>query len=97
MAESVKQGSVTVHKTRGVFEYYNLGTGKGLSLLEVIEAFKKANSVDVPYKIVDRRSGDVEQVWADPTKANKVLNWSANTPLEEVMKSAWNWQQKLKH
>ena len=97
IAESVKQGSVTAHNTRGVFEYYNLGTGKGLSVLEVIEAFKKANSVDVPYKIVDRRSGDVEQVWADPTKANKVLNWSANTPLEEVMKSAWNWQQKLKH
>jgi len=91
------QGSAIKRKMRGVFEYYNLGTGKGLSVLEVIEAFKKANSVDVPYKIVDRRSGDVEQVWADPTKANKLLNWSANTPLEEVMKSAWNWQQKLKH
>lgn len=81
---------------KGVFEYLNIGTGKGLSVLEVIEAFTKANSVDVPYKIVPRRAGDVEQVWANPTKANTVLNWSANTPLEEVMRSAWKWEQKLK-
>ncbi|MFA6770290.1 MAG: UDP-glucose 4-epimerase GalE [Bacteroidales bacterium] len=81
--------------SRGLFECFNIGTGKGLSVLEVIETFKKANSVEVPYKIVARRAGDIEQVWANPTKANKILNWVASTPLEEVMKSAWKWQQKL--
>jgi len=96
----IKEGSKTgegivTQKNKGAFECYNLGTGKGLSVLEVIDIFKKANSVDVPFKIVARRAGDVEQVWANPTKANKILNWVADTPLEEVMKSAWKWQQKL--
>lgn len=91
---SIKK-NVAIHKRQGVFECFNLGTGKGLSVLEVIEIFKKANSIEVPFKIVARRAGDVEQVWANPAKANKVLNWVASTPLEEVMKSAWKWQQNL--
>ena len=86
----------TIDSSNGVFEYFNVGTGTGLSVLEVIDAFKKANSVDVPYKIVPRRAGDVEQVWANPTKANGALVWSASTPLAEIMKSAWKWEQKLK-
>lgn len=83
-------------ENKGVFEYLNIGTGTGLSVLEVIEAFENANNVDIPYKIVSRRAGDVEQVWADPSKANRILNWSANTPLEDIMKSAWKWEQKLR-
>lgn len=86
----------TIDIRDGSFEYFNIGTGKGLSVLEVIESFKKANCVDVPFKIVPRRAGDIEQVWANPSKANSVLNWSARTPLEDVMKSAWKWEQKLK-
>ncbi len=77
-------------------EYYNLGTGKGLSVLEVIDLFKRANNVDVPFKIAPRRPGDVEQVWADPSKANRVLGWRADTPVETVMQSAWRWEKKIR-
>jgi UDP-glucose 4-epimerase len=77
-------------------EYYNLGTGRGLSVLEVIDIFKRANKIDVPFRIADRRAGDVEQVWADPSKANRELGWSADTPIEEVMQSAWRWEKKIR-
>ncbi|OFY40386.1 MAG: UDP-glucose 4-epimerase GalE [Bacteroidetes bacterium GWF2_40_14] len=77
-------------------EYFNLGTGKGLSVLELIDLFKKSTGVDVPYRITGRRAGDVEQVWADPTLANEVLGWRATTPVEEVLASAWKWEKKLR-
>lgn len=77
-------------------ETFNLGTGKGVSVLELINAFEKATGVEVPHKIVARRTGDIEKVWANPEKANNVLGWVANTPLEETMLSAWNWQKKLR-
>lgn len=76
-------------------EYFNLGTGRGLSVLEVINEFEKATGVKVPYVIAPRREGDVEQVWADPSKANKTLGWRADTPIDEVMRSAWLWEQRL--
>jgi UDP-glucose 4-epimerase len=76
-------------------EIFNLGTGRGMSVLELINAFIKATGVKLNYKIVGRRAGDVEQVWADPTKANKVLGWKSETPIEEVLASAWKWQQQL--
>ncbi len=75
------------------FEVFNLGTGKGLSVLELIHAFIKATGRDLPYKIVGRRAGDVEQVWANPSKANEILGWKAETPIEDVLRSAWRWQQ----
>lgn len=75
---------------------FNLGTGKGLSVLELVNAFIKATGVDLNYKIAPRRVGDVEQCWADPSKANAQLGWKADTPIEEVLLSAWNWQQSLK-
>ncbi len=80
----------------GDVEYFNLGTGKGLSVLEVVNLFMKATGVDVPYKIVGRRAGDVEKVWADPAKANEVLGWRADTPLEDVFRSAWKWEQMVR-
>lgn len=83
-------------KERGTIEYYNLGTGRGLSVLEVLDSFMKANCVDVPYSIAPRRAGDVEQVWADPSKANRELGWSADTPIEEIMRSAWRWEQRVR-
>lgn len=74
---------------------FNLGTGKGLSVLELVKAFIKATGVNLNYKIAERRAGDVEQCWANPSKANKELGWSADTPIEEVLLSAWNWQKTL--
>lgn len=75
---------------------YNLGTGKGLSVLELVNAFIRATGVELKYRIAERRPGDVEQYWADPSKANRELGWSADTPIEEVLLSAWKWQQGLK-
>lgn len=77
-------------------EIYNLGTGKGVSVLELINAFEKVNGVKVPHKIVGRRSGDIVKVWGDPSKANKVLGWKAEISVEETMRTAWNWQLKLR-
>ncbi len=73
-------------------EYFNIGTGKGLSVLELINIFEKATGVKVPYKIVARREGDIEKVWADASYANSELGWHANEAIEDTMKSAWNWE-----
>ena len=77
-------------------EVFNLGTGTGLSVLEIVNAFMHVTGVKVPYQIVGRREGDIEQVWAKADKANKVLGWKADTPIEDVLLSAWKWEQKLR-
>ena len=77
-------------------EVFNLGTGRGLSVLEILRTFMQVTGVNIPYQIVGRREGDIEQVWAKPDKANTVLGWSANTPIEEVLLSAWKWEQKIR-
>lgn len=76
-------------------EVFNLGTGNGCSVLGLINAFEKATGVKVPYNIGERRQGDIEQIWADPRKANEVLGWKAETPIERTLESAWRWQQSL--
>ena len=76
-------------------EIFNLGTGNGVSVLELINTFESATGVKVPHKIVGRREGDIEKVWANPKKANEVLGWVADTPLADTMVSAWKWQQHL--
>ena len=76
-------------------EIFNLGTGNGVSVLELIDTFESATGVKVPHKIVGRREGDIEKVWANPKKANEVLGWVADTPLADTMVSAWKWQQHL--
>lgn len=76
-------------------EIFNLGTGRGVSVFGLIEAFEKSTGVKVPYKVGPRREGDIEQIWAVPTKANEVLGWKAVVPIEETMKNAWNWQCRL--
>lgn len=78
-------------------EVFNLGTGRGLSVLEILRTFIQVTGVDIPYEIVGRREGDIEQVWAKPDKANNVLGWKADTPIEEVLLSAWNWEKKLRN
>ena len=77
-------------------EIFNLGTGKGVSVLELINTFEKATGVKVPHQIVARREGDIEKVWANPEKANKVLSWEATETLDGTLLSAWKWQVKLK-
>lgn len=76
-------------------EIFNLGTGCGVSVLELIAAFKKSTGVDIPYKIGPRRAGDIEKIWADPKKANEVLGWKAEVPIDQTMKNAWQWQCSL--
>jgi len=71
---------------------YNLGTGQGYSVLEVIAAFEQASGKNVPHKIVDRRSGDIGSCYADPTKAGTELNWSAKKGIDEMCADAWRWQ-----
>lgn len=77
-------------------EIFNIGTGKGVSTLEVVEKFEKATGVKVNWTYAPRREGDIEKVWGNVDKANKVLGWKADTPLEEVLASAWKWQEKLR-
>ena len=83
-------------RSESKIEIFNLGTGVGLSVLELISAFERATGVKVPHKIVGRRAGDIEKVWANPAYANEVLGWKADTPIEDTMRSAWNWQCRLR-
>jgi len=77
-------------------ETFNVGTGKGSSVLEVINAFEKVSQQKLPYKIVGRREGDVTQAYADTTKANTVLGWKAEFSLDQALESAWKWEQKIR-
>lgn len=77
-------------------EIFNLGTGRGVTVLELINAFEKGTGVKVPHKIVGRREGDIEKVWANPERANKVLGWTAKESVEDTLITAWNWQKKLR-
>jgi UDP-glucose 4-epimerase len=73
---------------------YNLGTGQGYSVLDVVKAFEKASGQEVPYKITDRRPGDAASCYADPTKAEQELNWKAERSLEDMCRDAWRWQSQ---
>lgn len=77
-------------------EIFNLGTGNGFSVLEVIKSFEKVSQQNLHYKIVDRRAGDIEKVYADTRFANEELGWKAEKTLDEMMSSAWKWELKLK-
>ena len=83
------------NKNEGNIETFNLGTGTGSSVLEVIQAFEKVSGQKLPYKIVDRREGDVTSAYANTDKANTVLGWKAESTLEEAVASAWKWEQKI--
>lgn len=77
-------------------EYFNVGTGRGVSTYEVVDKFEKATGVKVNWSYAPRREGDIEKVWANPDKANSVLGWKAEANLEDTLRSAWNWQLKLR-
>lgn len=83
-------------KNEANYEVFNLGTGKGSSVLEVIRSFERVSGQKLNYKIVDRRPGDVVQAYADTTKANKVLGWKAISTLDEAMESAWEWEKNVR-
>jgi UDP-glucose 4-epimerase len=75
------------------FEVFNIGTGIGYSVLDIINAFEKTTNIKINYKIVDRRPGDVEAVFADTTLANNELGWTAIYNIEDMMRTAWKWEQ----
>jgi len=89
---SAVQSLVSTHDLKT----YNLGTGEGYSVLEIINTFKKVNNVDIPYKIVDRRPGDPPICFANPTKAKEELGWSAERTLEDMCRDSWRWEKNLK-
>ncbi|MBN2763326.1 MAG: UDP-glucose 4-epimerase GalE, partial [Bacteroidales bacterium] len=79
------------------YEVFNLGTGKGCSVLEIINAFEKATGEKVNYKFYPRRPGDIAAVYADTTLANRELGWKADTSLEQTLFTAWNWEKAIRH
>lgn len=83
-------------KNKSNYEIFNLGTGTGLSVLEVVKGFEKATGIKLNYKIVARRAGDVEQIWADTTYANEELGWKTEKDLDETLLSAWNWEKNVR-
>ena len=76
------------------YEVFNLGTGQGVSVLQVIKAFEKASNLKINYEIVVRRPGDIAASWADVSKAEKILNWKARFNIDDMMYHTWNWQKK---
>ena len=95
-AHVIAMKRIVDNKMESDVETFNLGTGEGVSVLELINTFEKATGVKVPYSIAPRREGDIVKVWADPTRANNVLGWKADTPLADTMVSAWKWQLHLR-
>lgn len=83
------------NKNQNGYEYFNVGTGNGVSVLEIIESFERATGEKVPHKIVDRRAGDIEKIYADTTYANNELGWKAESTLDETLLSAWKWQENI--
>jgi UDP-glucose 4-epimerase len=83
-------------KNKNNFEIFNLGTGQGVSVLRMIDVFQKVTGVKLNYKIVGRRTGDIEKVWADTTYANHELGWKTLSSLEETLLSAWNWEKNYR-
>lgn len=78
------------------YEIFNLGTGKGVSVFEAIESFERVSGVKLKYKVTDRRPGDIEKIWADPSFANEELGWKTEYSLDEAMRSAWKWENSIR-
>jgi UDP-glucose 4-epimerase len=82
-------------KNKKAYEVFNLGTGKGVSVFEALQSFEKVTGIKVKYRITGRREGDIEQIWADPSLANKELKWETGYSLDDCMKTAWEWQKQI--
>ncbi len=77
------------------YELFNLGTGKGVTVLEAIASFEKVSGIKLNFKIGNRRKGDVASIYSDSSKAEKLINWKCKYDIDEMMESAWKWQQTL--
>lgn len=83
-------------KNKAGYEVFNLGTGKGVSVLEAIQSFERVTGIRLKYSITGRRAGDIEQIWADPSLANRELGWQTRISLDEAMKTAWDWENEIR-
>lgn len=75
-------------------ETFNLGTGRGSSVLDLIRSFERVNGVEIPYAIAPRRAGDIAACWADSSKAERLLGWKAQKTLDDMCRDSWNWTKK---
>jgi UDP-glucose 4-epimerase len=87
---------LTENKNKHGYEVFNLGTGKGVSVLEAIKSFERVSGIKLKYKITGRRAGDIEKIWADPSFANRELGWKTISSLDEAMKTAWEWEKIIR-
>ena len=88
---------MTSSKMEDSYEIFNVGTGRPVSVLELLTTFEKVNNLKLPYTIVGRRAGDVPAVWAETSRANKILGWEAERTLDETLKSAWAWEKHIRN
>ena len=88
---------MTTGKMEESYEIFNIGTGRPVSVLELLTTFEKVNDLKLPYRMTDRRPGDVPAVWAETSRANEVLGWKAEKTLEETLRSAWQWEKKVRN
>ncbi len=95
-AHVVAVDRLTGDKNKKRYETFNLGTGKGVSVFEAIESFERVSGVKLKYMITNRRPGDIEKIWADPSLANKELGWKTAYSLDEAMRSAWKWENSIR-
>lgn len=84
------------NRNKAAYEIFNIGTGRGVSVLEIVNAFERVTGVKVNHKIVGRRAGDIVAIWADPTLANTELGWRAERTLDQTLESAWKWEKHLR-
>ena len=85
------------NKNKNAFEIFNIGTGDGTSVFEIINSFEKVTGIKLNYKVVDRRAGDIEKVWAETSLANNELGWKAKESLDDTLASAWKWEQYIRN
>jgi UDP-glucose 4-epimerase len=85
------------NKQKTSYEYFNVGTGNGYSVMQLVKTFIEVTGVDLKYQITDRRAGDIEKIWADTTYANEELGWKAEKSLEETLRSAWEWEKNVRN
>jgi UDP-glucose 4-epimerase len=83
-------------KNKSGYEIFNLGTGKGVSVFEAIESFERISGLKLNYRVTERRPGDIEKIWADPSLANKELGWKTISTLDEAMQTAWEWEKRIR-
>ena len=95
-AHVIAMNRILEDKQKDKVEVFNVGTGRGVSVLELINKFEEATGVKLNYQITGRRAGDIVKVWADPAYANTELGWKAEATLEDTLRSAWKWQVHLR-